>query len=199
MNYKNTYYCLRHGRSIANEEHIIVSRPENGVPHYGLSVSGLSETEAKLAAEDFEGAGFSPANTLCYSSDFSRAFETAELFCKRLGLGKPLIDIRLRERSFGAFELLSADNYEQVWERDQLDAHHNFNDVESTAGVRGRLEEFLSDVETQHTGKRIVCVSHGDPSQIFQTIFAELPANGHRSLPHLENAELRRLGGAGAT
>ncbi|MCR9145270.1 MAG: histidine phosphatase family protein [bacterium] len=195
MNYKNTYYCLRHGRSTANEQHIIVSRPENGVPGYGLSPTGRADTLTKLDAKHFAGRGFTPENTVCYSSDFSRAFQTAEIFCEQLGLAAPIVDIRLRERSFGKFELESADNYERVWERDLEDAHHNFNEAESTAAVRARLEDFLSEVENTHAGKHIVCVSHGDPSQIFQTIFADLPANGHRSLPHLENAELRPLGG----
>ncbi|MEQ9366723.1 MAG: histidine phosphatase family protein [Leptospirales bacterium] len=196
MEYKNTYYCLRHGRSVANEQHIIVSRPENGVPEYGLSASGREDTIQKIAANDFANQGFHIANTICYSSDFSRAFQTAELFCEQLKLDPPTVDARLRERSFGRFELQSADNYQQVWERDRADARHNFNEVESTAEVRERLEAFVREMETRHAGKRIVCASHGDPSQIFQTIFAGLPANSHRSLPHLENAELRLLGGA---
>jgi broad specificity phosphatase PhoE len=195
MNYKNVYYCLRHGRSVANEEHIVVSRPENGVPRYGLSPGGRADTERIFAQTDFAAQGLSAENTVCYSSDFSRALQTAEIFCETLGLAAPAIDLRLRERSFGRFELQSAENYHQVWERDQEDAHHNFNEVESTAQVRARLEDFVRETESRHAGRRIVCVSHGDPSQIFQTIFAELPANRHRNLPHLENAELRLLGG----
>lgn len=196
MEFQNTYYCLRHGRSLANEQHIIVSRPENGVPGYGLSPTGRSDTEQKLAAENFTGYNFTTGNTICYSSDFSRALQTAEIFCSQLNLAAPRVDLRLRERSFGEFELRSAENYELVWERDQADAHHNFSGAESTAQVRARLEEFVREVESRYTGRRIICVSHGDPSQIFQTIFADLPANRHRSLPHLENAELRLLGGA---
>lgn len=208
MKLKNTYYCLRHGRSTANEAELVVSLPENGVPEYGLSESGRVDTIARLTREEIIAAGFAlphatraasegPAanDVLCYTSDFRRAHETARVFCESLALPAPapIIDRRLRERGFGSFELQSSENYPTVWERDRTDAEHNFHGVESTASVARRLQSFLDEMERTHSGKRIVCVSHGDPSQIFQTIFAGLAPNQHRTLPHLENAELRKL------
>ena len=172
---------------------MIVSRPENGVPGYGLSPTGREDTIRLLRAENFSQWNFTAENTVCYTSDFSRALQTAEIFCESLGLAAPIVDIRLRERDFGAFELQSAENYHQVWGRDTTDALHNFNDAESTTAVRDRLLAFVRDVEGRHQNRKIVCISHGDPSQILQTIFAGLAPNEHRSLPHLENAELRAL------
>ncbi len=199
MKLKNTYYCLRHGRSTANEAELVVSLPENGVPEYGLSETGRVDTTALLAREKLTAAGFAPPHddVLCYSSDFRRAHETARVFCESLALPAPTIDERLRERGFGSFELQSSENYPVVWERDRADAEQNLDGVESTASVARRLRSFLDEMEATHSGKRIVCVSHGDPSQIFQTIFAGLAPNEHRTLPHLENAELRRLNADG--
>lgn len=195
MKLKNTYYCLRHGRSTANEAELVVSLPENGVPEYGLSETGRVDTIALLSREKIIAAGFDLPFTdvLCFTSDFRRAHETAQVFCESLTLPAPTIDERLRERGFGAFELQSSENYPTVWERDRTDAEQNFNGVESTASVARRLQSFLDEMERTHAGKRIVCVSHGDPSQIFQTIFVGLAPNQHRTLPHLENAELRRM------
>jgi broad specificity phosphatase PhoE len=44
---KNKYYVLRHGRSIPNEEGLIVSLMSNGVlPMYGLAPSGVLQAKA---------------------------------------------------------------------------------------------------------------------------------------------------------
>lgn len=47
MNLLNDYYLLRHGLSKANEQHLIVSRLENGIlDHWGLSHEGLEQAAA---------------------------------------------------------------------------------------------------------------------------------------------------------
>lgn len=196
MQYRNHYYVLRHGRSLANEQGLIVSRAENGVPGYGLSPSGRVDTWQILRRQRESYPDFTRENAVCYSSDFSRASETAAIFCELYELDPLILDARLRERDFGQFELSGTGNYGLVWDRDRESATHDFRDAESTARVRDRLLDFVRTVEDRYADgapRRIVCVSHGDPSQIFQTIFAGLAPNRHRELPHLDNAELRAI------
>ena len=75
--YRNTYYALRHGISEANEQGIIVSQPQNGVPSYGLSSRGWTVTVEALQPSRLP-AGLDPANAVAYTSDFKRAADTAE-------------------------------------------------------------------------------------------------------------------------
>lgn len=190
--YRNTYYALRHGISLANEEGIIISHPENGTRGWGLSPAGVAHCREALAPSRLLPMRF-PADTVTISSDFRRALETAELFCGLNELRAPRLDARLRERCFGELEHLSQEKYLAVWEDDARDpSHHRFG-CESTDDVAARLRSVLTEAERELEGRTIVLVSHGDPLQILETIFLGLPSNRHRMLTHLGNAELRRL------
>lgn len=191
---RNEYYALRHGISVANEQGIIISHPENGVPGWGLSQRGEAECRVALAPDRLPVARFDAADTLVYTSDFRRASETAAIFCELNGLGAPVVDVRLRERHFGKLENRATAAYDLVWERDKGDDSHDYEGCESTARLAARLGALLDDVETSWRGMRIVLVSHGDPLQVVQAILLGMRCNEHRTLPHLGNAELRRLG-----
>ena len=47
LNLNNTYWLLRHGRSVANEQDVVISRPENGEqPRWGLTAQGRQQAAA---------------------------------------------------------------------------------------------------------------------------------------------------------
>lgn len=190
--YNNSYFALRHGTSTANEAGIVVADPANGVSGYGLSPDGRTDTRARLetAMTDLR---FRPGSTLCFSSDFLRALETAEIFCDILGRSSPRIDERLRERFFGELELGPNTGYDEIWARDLEDPDHHHRGCASPREVAARVRSLLEELEENLAGQTIVFVSHGDTLQITQTIFHGMEPHLHRSLPHLENAELRRL------
>lgn len=193
---KNQYFLLRHGISQANEAGVIVSRPENGtLSRWGLSKNGRADTHKKLAPEAIARLcpGFTRENILVLSSDFSRALETAQIFCELNELRPAQIDIRLRERSFGKLELESVEKFSQVWNMDAQTQHTRIFNCESTRQVADRLSGLLEDCESKYTGHTIVLVTHGDPSQIMQTIVQNLRPNQHREVPHMHNAELRAI------
>ena len=99
----------------------------------------------------------------------------------------------LRERGFGDLELQSSANYERVWEQDAIDALHTTFGVESVSAVAQRMKHSVDLAERHFVDRDIVMVSHGDSLQILQTVFAGVDKTTHRSLPHLETCELRRL------
>ena len=195
MEIQNRYFALRHGLSVANEQRLIISHPENAIEGWGLSERGVQECRRLLAPQQLAAHAFSRDDTITYTSDFRRASETARIFCELNDLEEPIVDIRLRERNFGRFENRSIDAYDQVWARDVGDDSHTFEGCESTSALAVRLRDLLADLESRWQGKSIVLVSHGDPLQVFQTILRGMKCNAHRTLPHLGNAELRRLGG----
>ena len=66
-----------------------------------------------------------PAGTVICSSESSRARQTAEVVCAHLGAAEVVIAEALRERRFGQWEGLPADNFERVlgaagWRLDYL-------------------------------------------------------------------------------
>jgi probable phosphoglycerate mutase len=188
---RNSYYVLRHGKSIANDEELIVSAPDDGVPRYGLSEEGRRQV-ARSVAEAIQNYGLDGA-TVIVSSDFSRTRESAEIAGNLLGTHEIIMTPKLRERFFGGWEKTHNSNYERVWGDDILDGAHKDNDVESTQEVVSRTTTLIRELEKEYAGRNILLVSHGDALQILQTAFERVDSSHHRLLPHLETAEIRRL------
>lgn len=185
----NRYWAMRHGQSKANLQSIVISHPDNGL-HEDFALSELGREQAQTAATE----SLLTDQTVIYSSDFSRALETAQIVQKALGIRKLHTTKKLRERHFGNWEKLDQSNvYKTVWDTDRKNADHTEHDVESVNGVLDRVTSFILELEKKYQGKDILLVSHGDVLQILQTGFQKTNPAKHRDLPHLEVAEIREL------
>lgn len=185
----NRYFAMRHGHSIANQQAVIVSHPENGCAGYGLSDQGISQVHSSLQQDSQL-----DSNTIIVSSDFRRALDSAAIAQQLLDCVIPMAtDIRLRERNFGELELGPDSAYHSVWQQDQDNADSDFRAVESANAVMARVTALVVDLESRYTDANLLLVSHGDALQILQTAFARLDASRHRQLQHLQTAEIRSL------
>jgi probable phosphoglycerate mutase len=185
----NRYFAMRHGHSVANQQGIIVSHPENGRDNYGLSGQGREQVRASLLQDNQL-----DAKTVVVTSDFKRARESADIAFELLACGVSLCEEpRLRERHFGELELASNDSYDEVWQQDEVNPDSRVKGVESANQVMARVTAVIADYENQYSATTILLVSHGDALQILQTAFARLDASCHRQLEHLHTAEIRQL------
>jgi probable phosphoglycerate mutase len=185
----NRYFAMRHGHSMANQQGIIVSHPDNGRNNYGLSELGREQVKASLQQDSYLDAG-----TVIVTSDFKRARETAGIVFEMLACSASLCEEpRLRERDFGELELGADDRYNEVWQQDEVNPDSQFRGVESVNQLMARVSSVVADYENQYSGATILFVSHGDALQILQTAFARLDASTHRQLEHLHTAEIRQL------
>lgn len=91
----NTYYAMRHGRSLANDEGLIVSYPEHGVPGYGLTDDGKRQVAAAITGALRDGV--LDQTTVIAASDFARARESAEIAASLLGTQDIILTPKLRE------------------------------------------------------------------------------------------------------
>ncbi|WOG95730.1 hypothetical protein DCAR_0415057 [Daucus carota subsp. sativus] len=175
---QNKYWVLRHGKSIPNDQGIIVSSMENGVlDKYKLAPEGIDQ--ARLAGQTFlkelEKNHLSIKDVrICYSP-FSRTRHTAEMVASVLDLpfeGPQCKVVKdLHERYFGpSFELMSHDKYADIWALDKKDPFQPPEGGESVADVVSRLTNALLTIEAEFKGCAVLVVSHGDPLQILQTI-----------------------------
>ena len=187
----NQYYILRHGRSLANDEELIVSDPEQGVPGYGLSEAGRQQVAAAIT-EALQNRVLDHT-TLIVASDFARARESAEIAAELLGTHDLFLTPKLRERFFGAWDRQHNRHYQNVWDDDALDGMHKRHGVESTREVLARTTSLIRDLEAEYSGRNILLVSHGDALQILQTAFERVEPGRHRFLPHLETGQIRKL------
>jgi probable phosphoglycerate mutase len=185
----NRYFAMRHGHSLANQQGIIVSHPENGRDNYGLSERGREQVRTSLRQNNQL-----DAKTVVVTSDFKRARESAGIAFELLACNVSICEeSRLRERHFGELELASDDSYDQVWQQDEVNPDSRVKEVESVNQVMARVTSVIADYENQYSAATILLVSHGDALQILQTAFSRLDASTHRQLEHLHTAEIRQL------
>jgi probable phosphoglycerate mutase len=184
---------MRHGQSKANVSGVIVSSIEaDRRGDFGLSELGREQV---LAAA--RGCGL-PADTVICSSDFARARQTAELMRGSLDAAGVISAPALRERYFGAFDGGPVTGYARIWAADEAGGRQAGDDqggngVEPAAAVLARAAGYVAELERGYSGRAILLVSHGDTLQILQAGFAGLDPARHRTVPHLEVAEIRPL------
>lgn len=121
-----------------------------------------------------------PRDSIIICSPFKRTKDTAFALSRELGNVDVEEDDRLRERFFGTFDGQSNSAYEHVWSLDLKDSSHTNYQTESVDAVRKRMWSVILDLESRYSCRNIVLVSHGDPLQILETRFLNVPGTLHR-------------------
>jgi len=201
---------------------VISSLPSVGTTIHGLTTEGRLQARRSATAL-IEAVGRDNLGSLhFYSSDFTRAWQTADealagvvnlmqfenaLLCDVDGCvqgEEPVAEVPpcltagvtrtelLRERWFGELDATPLVNYNKVWPRDLVSASHSHCGVEPVERVAGRVREFVLQAEEKHDGCSIVLVSHADTLQIAQTYVAGADCRTF-SQYRFKNAEVREL------
>jgi broad specificity phosphatase PhoE len=187
----NRYFAMRHGPSKPNELGVIQSNPAHCVCEYGLTHKGFLAVRSSVRRA--AASGLLNKDTVIISSDFLRARESANAAMHALGAKTFFLNELLRERWFGKYDGKSNELYARVWAADKRGPGHTTNGVESADHVQERATRLIAVLEGLFDDRTFLLVSHGDILQILQTGFQKIPASGHRSLPHIEPAEIREL------
>ena len=131
-----------------------------------------------------------------YSSDLSRAFDTADAIARAAGLVVNT-ETRLRERGCGHFEGQTFTDLENQWPEEtarwrQRDPHWMPAGGESLAAVRARVDDAVAELAAAHLGEQIVLVAHGGVLDAIYRAATGLDIRAQRSWT-LPNAVINRL------
>ena len=131
-----------------------------------------------------------------YSSDLSRARQTAAPLAARVGL-ELRIDAGLRERGFGDFEGLSFAQIEQRWPAQaarwrRREPDFGPNDGEMLREFRARVVAAVERLARAHRGECIALVTHGGVLDLLYREAARLALDAPRTW-ELGNAGINRL------
>jgi probable phosphoglycerate mutase len=151
---ETTIIVVRHAETTWNRE-----RRMQGTTDTKLSDTGRAQADAlarRLADETF---------SALYSSDLSRARDTARVIARHSGRELRL-DPRLRERRFGVFEGLTADEIRARYPEEyecfaSRDPDYEVPGGESARGFMRRCLGCLAEIAERHEGGEIVVVTHG--------------------------------------
>ena len=133
-----TLLLIRHGETDWNASGRLQGHTDRPLNEYG-------RRQAAELAERLRGDGVGAL----YSSDLTRARETAEIVASRLGL-PVVLDPDLRERNWGSWEGLTPAERSGVDFEGETPEEHR----ERTFRAIGRIAE-------RHPGERVVVVTHG--------------------------------------
>ena len=177
---------VRHGETDWNRAQRI-----QGHTDIALNETGLRQARAvarRLAAERIDAV---------VSSDLLRARQTAEAIAQACKL-EPVLEARLRERAFGAFEGCTHAQLQRERPRDyaRWKAREPDFDLpmggESLATLQARIDRVLRELAARYAGRRIVAVAHGGVLDAARRLTGELPLQAPRAFDLL-NASINRL------
>lgn len=100
-----------------------------------------------------------------YSSDLTRALDTAQALAQRAGVEVRVLPA-LRERHFGIFQGLTAaegaQRHPQAYAHYRArDPHYDFETGESMTAFAARIADAVGRMVRQHAGRTIAAVTHG--------------------------------------
>jgi isoleucyl-tRNA synthetase len=165
---KNEYFLQRHGESEHNVKRIVTGWDES--MHSELTEEGVRQIEQR--ANEYANVGVD----VIYSSDIYRCKRTAEMIAGKLGI-EVIFDERLRDIKAGELEGKSEDDFYAYFETPEERMNKELPGGESLRQQRLRMVAFLKEIDAKHEGKRILLVTHGDPSWALKTGIMQLDDN----------------------
>lgn len=150
-----TRFCLvRHGETNWN----VVKRIQGhlDVPLNAAGCAQAQATAAGLADHRF---------AAIYSSDLTRAVQTAQAAAQKLGQAVQL-EPGLRERHYGRLQGLTGAEIAERYPEDHArylarDEHCAFGEGESLSALAQRIAVTLERLAVRHLGQSVLCVAHG--------------------------------------
>jgi broad specificity phosphatase PhoE len=178
-----TLILVRHGETDWNAQ-------QRWQGHSDTALNDAGREQARRLAAQLDGVD------ALYSSDLARARETAEILAERIGVDIRF-DERLRERGFGAWEGLTAEEIESSFPDEQQRWRAGIgagaHDAEPFEAFAARVGSFIEEVGRRHVGEEVLVVAHGGTIRVVHALATGLDyVRDHRSLPGVANCSSSR-------
>lgn len=162
---------VRHGESTWN----VSKRVQGQCDDARLTARG--QRQAREAAESLSGSTYDAI----FSSDLSRALETAAIIAEVLGL-EVRITSDLRERGFGEIEGAPLEELTPelsgIADGRIVDASASPVDGETLDELFTRISRFMATILTRHRGETVIVVAHGGTIRAIRAYLQRLPMSG---------------------
>jgi 2,3-bisphosphoglycerate-dependent phosphoglycerate mutase len=179
-------FAIRHGETAWNAGSRIQGQLD-------IPLNRMGEWQVRQLAGAVSGEGISAI----YSSDLSRAFETAQGVSSGSGGVPVVVDKGLRERAFGIFEGSTFDEIARRWPEQserwrKRDAAFGAEGGETLADFYARSIETATRLAARHPGETIALVSHGGVMDCLYRAASRITLDAPRSW-RIDNASINRL------
>jgi probable phosphoglycerate mutase len=181
---------VRHGLTAWNRE----TRFQG---HIDIPLDPEGHEEAERAAHALADRALAAPVSAVYSSDLTRARQTAEPIARRLGLAVQ-VDPAMRERHYGAFEGMTPEELQRDWGPEFARWRGRDLDFalpgggESLRGFHDRVLAAIEAMAARHPGERVVAVTHGGVLDVVHRSAAGIALTDPRRQP-IRNASLNAI------
>jgi len=157
----NTYFILRHGETPyqLKKEKIIYPWPEPSP----ILLTEKGKRQIKNVAQKLK----SKKINLIFSSDISRAKETAKIISKEIKV-EPIFDIRLREINKGIYNGKPIKEYKKAFSDQKQRFFKRPLNGESRQDCKKKMMNFLEEIDKKYRDKNILIISHGTPLYLLE-------------------------------
>jgi 2,3-bisphosphoglycerate-dependent phosphoglycerate mutase len=179
-----TFLLLRHGETDWN-------RDGRWQGHSDTHLNDAGRRQARRVAAELDGVD------VIYASDLARARETAVIIGAAVGRDVE-IDPRLRERSFGSWEGLTAPEIEQQFAEElarwRVGEGAGPDDAEPFDAFAERVQLFVDETAARHPDETVLVVAHGGTIRVIHALARGLDyVRDHRSIPGVPNCAVARF------
>ena len=179
---KNEYILVRHGQTYWNK---------NGIMHgqYDIPLNDTGHQQAKKIAQELKNEHFD----ICYCSTLQRAKSTAARILFNHRNTKAIYDKRLMELNKGMLEGKHL-NSEKLLKSEDYKFLKKYK-IESKRDFLARVKSFAQDIESQHTGKRILIIAHSGTIKMLMFAFDPPKKELHKAYYdlHIKNCKPYRI------
>ncbi len=151
---KNEFYILRHGET----EYQGVKKGLIYPSHGETPLSEKGRKDAFSAAKKVKKEKID----VIYASPFRRTKETAEAVKKETGVSI-IFDSRLRDLHLGVYHGRNKTEFYDRYPHSEKRFKEAPPEGESWGDLLSRVKDFLEDIDSKHSKKKILIVSHADP------------------------------------
>ena len=181
------FVIIRHGYSVSNKERMFAGQMDVKLDELGLS---QAEDTAKYILENYK-------IDAVYSSDLSRAVDTAKPLANALGL--PIITYKeLREISAGCWEGMYIKEVKSEypkefskWANDVGNAR--CGDGETTAELIERGRKIFKKIAHENDGKTVAVATHGGLIRAVRCMWLGISLDDMKDIPHVANASITEV------
>ncbi|MDD5251855.1 MAG: histidine phosphatase family protein [Patescibacteria group bacterium] len=177
---------VRHGQDTDNAAGVLNGRRDTELTELGREQA--HQVAAKLKGEGIE---------IIYSSPLKRAYETAQIIARELGVDEVIADEHLVERDFGVLTGKSgADIPKYAAKRLQTDRVNYFLEAEGaedfpTCLERGRT--IIKEIRERHPNRTILIVTHGDIGKMIRAAYHGWDWERGLKTPYFDNTGVLEL------
>lgn len=176
---KNNYFLLRHGEAESNVPRLYSSDPKANNPLTEAGRDQVIRAAVKLSKLPLE-----KRINMIIASPFMRTRETAAIIARQLGLDESQVsfDDRLGEYNVGIYDGRPISDLEQDIPTQEERFVRAPEGGETYADMKRRVGDALYDIDSKHSEKNVLLVTHGDVVWMLDGV-----ANGWNSKEMCEN------------